>query len=90
MKNYNGWTNRSTWLVVVWLDNHEPNYRLFQNLVKGKGINPSKKLGNLNPVELKEKLRTSFYYGDEINWDEVDIEQIKEMYIPDFIEEEEV
>ncbi|MBO7712845.1 MAG: hypothetical protein J6S85_04695 [Methanobrevibacter sp.] len=91
MEMFNGWSNYSTWLVVLWLENDENNYRLLKHLVNGTGINPSKKLTNLNPIELKEKLRTSFYYGDDpINWNAVNTDEIKEMLLDEYIEESEM
>lgn len=27
---YNGWTNRATWLVNLWVTNDEPTYRLLE------------------------------------------------------------
>lgn len=77
-EDYNGWTNRDTWLVGLWLDNDETNYRNAINFVDGVGR--SKKLDDYTDLELWEKLQDSrlFKYGDEINWDNVKISEIRE------------
>ena len=30
---YNGWTNRETWLVSLWLNNDQGNYELLSNVL---------------------------------------------------------
>lgn len=34
---YNGWTNRSTWNVSLWLNNEEPLYQEFMDILKHYG-----------------------------------------------------
>lgn len=31
---YNGWTNRETWMVNLWLTNEEYSYELLQRIIK--------------------------------------------------------
>ena len=31
---YNGWSNRETWLVSLWLNNDELNYRLLSDILE--------------------------------------------------------
>lgn len=31
---YNGWPNRSTWNIMLWMDNDEPCYRAYEEKVK--------------------------------------------------------
>jgi hypothetical protein len=31
---YNGWTNRQTWLVGLWLCNDQANYQLLSNVLR--------------------------------------------------------
>jgi len=33
-KTYNGWPNYDTWNVMLWMDNDEPAYRLYRDLVR--------------------------------------------------------
>lgn len=35
MNTYQGWTNRETWAVKLWMDNDEPLYRWAQEGTKG-------------------------------------------------------
>lgn len=67
--NYNGWSNYDTWLVIVWLQNDETNYRKTVHILE---INQVQELTILD-------LQFQFYYGDDINWDNVNLEEIKSM-----------
>lgn len=67
--NYNGWSNYDTWLVIVWLQNDETNYRKTVHILE---IDQVQELTILD-------LQFQFYYGDDINWDNVNLEEIKSM-----------
>lgn len=84
-EKYNGWTNRDTWLVMLWLNNDEKNYRRLLHIVNGIGV--SKRLRDLTDIELLEKLKT-FNYGDEINWNKVNLTELKEIILEDYEEQE--
>lgn len=77
-ENYNGWTNRDTWLVALWLDNDRENYIRTIRFVNGVGRN--KKLNDYTDLELWEQLKNNrtFKYGDKINWNRVNITEIRE------------
>jgi hypothetical protein len=77
-EDYNGWTNRDTWLVALWLDNDRNNYERVVRVVNGVGR--AKKLADYTDLELWEKLKDTrlFKYGDEINWNNVNIQEIRE------------
>lgn len=32
--DYNGWANRTTWNIMLWLDNDEGNYRCYKGMVE--------------------------------------------------------
>ena len=62
---HNGYKNYDTWLVAVWLDNDEDNY------------NKAQRMDDDEIYELdKYDLEYQFYYGDDINFDAVDLDEI--------------
>lgn len=70
MKKYNGWFNRDTWLVALWLDNDINNYtRLWEQ---------KSELVNLTDEALKKHL-TTYHYGDRVNFEAVNWSEIHEM-----------
>ena len=73
-EKYNGWTNRDTWLVKLWLDNDYNNYIRVLHKIKGIGIDT--KLEDLNCCQLTSWLKR-LHYGDKINWNLVNINEIK-------------
>lgn len=40
-RDYNGWPNRSTWNVMLWLNNHEPYYRAYVAAVRVQEMTPA-------------------------------------------------
>lgn len=76
-ERYNGWTNRDTWLVMLWLENDYNNYLVLQRKIKGEGSGSKKKLQNLNCCELMFWIRHTMHFGDEINWHNVNMNEIK-------------
>ena len=80
---YNGWTNRDTWLVMLWIDNDEKNYNATKHKVEGIGTN--KPFKDLNCCETMEWLKR-LHYGDEINWHNVNINEIREAILDGYKE----
>ena len=64
MQRYNGWVNYDTWLVALWLHNDEGNYERLSKFSKDE-------IANFGIDELQ-----LFYYGDEVKWSEVSIDEI--------------
>lgn len=81
MQTYNGWTNRDTWLVKLWLDNDYNNYMRVKHKVDGIGTN--KKLKDFTCCELENWLRR-LHYGDEIDWGLVNIQEIQEAILEEY------
>ena len=80
ISTYNGWSNRETWLVNLWLNNSEDNYRIIlqaknyfkDDLKRANWIEQqlSEQLDNrINQASLwSDLLSTAFY---RVNWVEV-------------------
>lgn len=83
-EKYNGWTNRDTWLVKLWLDNDRDNNTALDHKVRGIGTN--KLFKDLNCCETMGWLRR-LHYGDEINWHNVNIEELREAILEEYSEE---
>lgn len=80
MEKYNGWTNRDTWLVMLWLNNDYNNYlilkeyyRVYKSFdgINFKGVMP---------------LYGYFNFGDPIDWNEVNFDEVIEALNDDFSE----
>lgn len=82
-EKYNGYSNYDTWLVMLWLNNEEQNYRKLCNLVKGIGV--SKKIKDLTETEMYDTLKT-FHYGDKVDWNLVNVLELQELIVEDFEE----
>lgn len=70
-EDYNGWCNRDTWLVLLWLNNNYENYVRITRI-----INNTNKLQDLSDLELYGELK-DFYYGNKINFKNVDIDEVR-------------
>lgn len=51
---YEGWTNRATWCVKLWMDNEQPTQEHFQGLAKSA-------LENAEPTEIFTKEQSATY-----------------------------
>lgn len=67
----NGWKNVDTWLVMLWLENDEGNYKKIDRIVKN-----TNNLEDITDNELYMELQ-DFHYGDEVDFSEVDLGEIR-------------
>ena len=70
---HNGWANYDTWLVVVWLDNEIQNYETLQRL----------SIDDWNMVCEDRMFKDYFYFGDTIDFDAVDQNEIYQHFLED-------
>lgn len=71
MEKYNGWKNRDTWLVALWIDNERTNYNTLtrnkEHFLKYTDEAFRKSLEHLN------------YGGDSVDFSKVDLNEIREV-----------
>jgi hypothetical protein len=69
--SYNGYPNRDTWVVALWLNNDAGNYR--------KMLNNKKQLLAMPKDKLLRTLKQNFKIGDPVNWKNVKVTPIKQV-----------
>lgn len=84
-EKYNGWSNYDTWLVALWLNNDESNYKRIVNKIKGIGTD--RKLSDMRYDEKVAYIR-QLHYGDKIKWSNVCYLEIVENVLNEMIENE--
>ena len=73
-EDYNGWCNKDTWLVMLWLNNDQNNYEGITRIV-----NNTHELKDLSDLELFGLLK-DFNYGtdtDKIDFNRVDLDEVR-------------
>lgn len=70
MNGFNGWTNRDTWLVALWIDNDRTNY---ETVAKNR-----EHFLNYTDEALRKSLQ-HLNYGDKIDFSKVDVNDIRDM-----------
>jgi hypothetical protein len=68
-EKYNGWANRDTWLVALWIDNDRHNYEWAKR--------HAHKLLKMNKNQLLTTLNTHLKIEDSVNWSKVNVTEIK-------------
>ena len=71
-EDYNGWCNRDTWLVMVWLGNDYENYEGITRI-----INNTHKLKDLSDLELYMILKDFNYGNDKVDFTKVDLDEVR-------------
>ena len=69
----NGWCNKDTWLVMVWLGNDQNNYEGITRIV-----NNTHYLEDLSDLELYGILKDFNYGNDKINFNRVDLDEVRQ------------
>ena len=75
-EKFNGWANRDTWVLALWISNDKRNYDFV-------GRNKAKLL-KLDKINLILALKRNLKIGDRFNWAKVNITEIKKMIREDF------
>ena len=79
-QQYNGWSNRETWLASLWLNNEHSGYELLKDAMRLRVSNHKKAmwLASMIEVELGYPEMQSSFWSDmlrtawtRVNWDEV-------------------
>ena len=71
-EDYNGWGNRDTWLVMLWLNNDYENYKNITRIIEN-----TENLQQLTDMQLYGILK-DFNYGDKINFNRVDLDELRQ------------
>lgn len=66
---YNGWSNRDTWLVYLWLTNDQDSYNTVKSVIKDPSYTFAGKVAGLQNL-CKIISRDEINYKN-VNWDEV-------------------
>jgi len=69
MSDYNGWTNRDTWLVVLWLTNDEPLCNQVRLLMNNEEAGEAAQ--KLVLIHLLNLVATDHIDYENVNWGEV-------------------
>ncbi len=67
---YNGYKNRDTWLVALWLNNDKKNYNRFNANIE--------RLLNIDDKNLLKELKT-YFYNDNIDFKKVNVKEVRTM-----------
>lgn len=71
MERHNGWKNYDTWLVVIWLLNDETNYERIRKFTEL----------DIQELIIDDLKKNVFYYGDDIDFNNVDLNEIQAMLL---------
>ena len=71
-EKYNGWSNRDSWLVALWINNEESNYNFFKN------EHNKKVFSKMNARDFRYYLRKYLKVTDKIIFKNVNVAEIKE------------